>query len=106
MACIISGIVSLAQHLIALNKNIRIYNFENCPYCAKSGLWRHGFYYRKADRENNAQNSLNPIPIARFYCPSCHHTCSLLPEGVPPFRWYLWNVQQIALLFYISGASF
>ena len=103
MASIISGIMSLAQYLLTLNENPKQCNLETCPLCGMLGLWKHGFYYRKADRENTRQNSLNPVPVSRFFCPSCRHTCSLLPECVPPLRWYLWSVQQAALLYFISG---
>ncbi len=71
---------------------------SRCLTCGKCWLRCHGHYYRKADRENNSENSLNPIPVFRFYCPSCQHTCSVLPQCIPPRRWYLWTVQQLALL--------
>lgn len=108
MASIVSGILSLAQHLISLEKTPQKYGLDYCPHpdCGKSGLWRHGFRYRKADRENNDQSSsLNPIPILRLYCPGCGRTCSLLPECIPPFRWYLWRVQQTAIELFFSGMS-
>jgi transposase len=70
---------------------------KRCPHCGKSGMRCHGSYPRKADRENHGAESLNPVPIFRFYCPSCGHTCSVLPECIPPHRWYLWAVQQAAL---------
>lgn len=106
MTGIISGILSLAQYLLIFNENPQHCNLETCPHCGKLGLWKHGVYHRKADRESTSQNSLNPVPISRFYCPSCNHTCSLLPECVPPLRWYLWHVQQFALAFFMSGVSF
>lgn len=106
MASIVSGILSLAQHLILLKENPKKYSLESCPNCGKAGLWRHGFRYRKADRENNdLEPSLNPIPILRLYCPTCRRTCSLLPECIPPFRWYLWCVQQAAVASFFSGVS-
>jgi transposase-like protein len=107
MGPIVSNILSLTQHLITLKENPKIYHFEYCPHCGKIGLWRHGFRYRKADRENNDQtSSLNPIPICRLYCPACKRTCSVLPECIPPFRWYLWLVQQTAIQLFFSGMSF
>lgn len=69
-----------------------------CPNCGKSGLRCHGRYHRKADRENHREDSLNPVPILRFYCPCCRRTCSVLPECIPPRRWYLWPLQQVVLL--------
>jgi transposase-like protein len=69
-----------------------------CLNCGKTCLHCHGYYFRKADRENHGELSLNPVPIPRFFCPSCRRTCSVLPQCVSPRRWYLWAVQQIALL--------
>lgn len=108
MACIVASILSLKQHLKSLETNPEFYYLECCSYpgCGKSGLWRHGFRYRKSDRENDEKSTLNPIPILRLYCPSCGHTCSVLPECIPPFRWYLWLVQQAAIKLYLSGESF
>jgi len=108
MAYIVSSILSLTQHLKSLETNPELYFLECCPYfdCGKSGLWRHGFRYRKSDREKNEKSTLNPIPILRLYCPFCKRTCSLLPECIPPFRWYLWLIQQAAIKLYLSGESF
>lgn len=79
---------------------------RRCSHCGKNILWSHGSYPRKADRENYGKDSLNPIPIFRYYCPSCRHTCSVLPECIPPRRWYLWSVQQMALLLIILEHSY
>ena len=108
MTNIVAGILSLMQYVTSLKNDPEKYCLENCPYpgCGKSGLWRHGYRYRKADRENNDESSLNPVPILRFYCPLCKHTCSLLPECIPPLRWYLWLIQQLAIKLYLSGLSF
>ncbi len=108
MASIVSGILSLTQHLMSLKTNPETYDLECCPHpdCGKSGLWRHGFRYRKSDRENDQQSTLNPSPILRRYCPSCGRTCSLLPECIPPLRWYLWIIQQAAIKLYCEGLSF
>ena len=108
MVPIVSGILSLMQHLISLQEDPAKYNLEYCPHpsCGKSGLWCHGYRYRKADRENNDQmSSLNPVPILRLYCPTCRRTCSLLPECIPPLRWYLWRIQQSAVMLFFSGMS-
>ena len=78
---------------------------EQCPHCGKSFPHHHGYYPRKADRQNSAENSLNPIPIFRFRCDFCKRTCSVLPECIPPRRWYLWIVQQAALLLICLGYS-
>ena len=108
MASIISGILSLAQHLKSLKTTPELYHLACCPHpdCGKSGLWRHGFRNRKAERANNDQTpSLNPIPILRLYCPACGRTCSVLPECIPPLRWHLWLIQQAAVILFFSGMS-
>lgn len=76
-----------------------------CPTCSKQGLWGHGSYPRKADRTNTSSDSLNPIPICRFLCTHCGHTCSVLPECLAPRRWYLWIIQGVALLLLLARHS-
>jgi transposase-like protein len=106
MVCILASILSLTQHLSTLKNNPENYYLECCPQldCGKSGLWRHGYRYRKADREEE-QTTLNPIPIQRLYCPTCKRTCSILPECIPPKGWYLWVIQQAAMQLFLSGMS-
>ena len=60
---------------------------------------------RKSDRESSPGESLNPIMIQRYYCPGCKKTFSVLPECIPPLRWYLWEVQQTMLLLFTAGQS-
>lgn len=105
MACIVPDILSLTQHLKTLKENSVKYNIEKCPSCGMCGLWHHGTRYRKSDRVNDAASTLNPVPILRFYCPTCRHTCSVLPECIPPHRWYLWAIQCAAMLLVFSGES-
>lgn len=76
-----------------------------CPTCGKSSLHCHGYYPRKAHRQSSGVASLNPIPIFRFLCIFCKHSCSVLPECIPPRRWYLWIVQQAVLLLLCFGCS-
>jgi hypothetical protein len=83
MACILAGIISLLQHKNSIQEKPEIYNIENCPFCSKAALWRHGYRFRKPDRENDEKSTLNPIPILRMYCSSCRRTCSVLPECIP-----------------------
>jgi hypothetical protein len=108
MVCIVASILSLMQHLFTLKNDPKKYTLDCCPYgdCGKSGLWRHGYRYRKADRENEPRSTLNPVAILRLYCPACKRTCSLLPECIPPLRWYLWVIQQAAMHAYFIGQSF
>lgn len=106
MANIIANISSLIQHLKIVSTNPDYYRSDNCPNCGKCGVWHHGHYKRKADRGNsdnpNAE-SLNPIPILRFFCNHCKTTHSVLPECIPPRRWYIWLIQQIVILGLCSG---
>jgi transposase-like protein len=96
---------SLIQYLSEIKLNPEQFRPEQCPCCGKSGVWLHGSYPRKADRSNNPDESLNPFFIQRFFCPHCRRTCSVLPECLPPRRWYLWEVQQAALALLLAGKS-
>lgn len=98
MRNIVSGITDLNQYLNVLEQSIERLRPERCPGCGASKLYPHGRYHRQSDRENRSAHSLNPIPILRFYCVHCKSTCSVLPECIPPRRWYLWWVQQIAFM--------
>lgn len=102
---IVAGIISLAQHNEQQEKKAEQYRPRACSQCGKSGVWRHGHYQRKSDRQSSSARSLNPIPIPRFYCPQCHVTLSVLPECIPPRRHYLWEVQQAVLILYLQGIS-
>ena len=101
---IIPYITSLQQYKNLLH-NKTITRLEKCP-CGKLAPHKHGTYSRKSDRTNSAEESLNPIKIQRYYCPGCKKTCSVLPECIPPRRWYLWEIQQCALLLICIGNSF
>lgn len=105
MAFIVAGILSLTQYLALFEDRIKACRLKHCTHCGQSALWLHGCYARKADRSSRAGESLNPIPIQRFLCPHCQRTCSVLPECIPPRRWYLWEVQQVALLLWLAGKS-
>jgi len=106
MRIILADILTLSQHLAALQQSIEPYRPAHCPYCSHSMVWCHGFYERKADRVNPHTVSLNPIPIPRFRCAECRPTFSVLPECIPPHRWYLWCVQQLGLSACLVGLSF
>lgn len=105
MALILSAIHTLEQHLSHLQSSPEDYRPAQCPSCGKPGLWHHGYYGRKADRENLTEHNLNPVPIPRFRCPHCRGTCSTLPECIPPRRWYLWKIQQAALVLMLTATS-
>lgn len=95
---IVSGITSLHQHIETLHSTPEVYRPMQCPHCGLAGLWRHGCYYRKADRRPASDaECLNPVSIPRYFCSSCSCTCSRLPSCVPPRRWYSWLLQQRVL---------
>lgn len=104
MQRIVEGIASLAQHLVAVVTDPEQYRPSACPHCRRAGVWRHGCYHRKADRGAGAE-SLNPVPVLRFFCPACVGTCSRLPACIAPWRWYDWAVQQAVLLLLLAGMS-
>lgn len=105
---ILASITTLEQHLdaVASDEASVIYRPPCCPHCGFGGLWGHGRYFRKADRSTNAPaESLNPIPILRYLCHACKHTCSRLPACIAPRRWFDWVMQQVVLLLLLAGNS-
>ena len=104
MAGILADILTLIQYQEMYIKDTKQPRLERCLCCGKAKLHRHGSYPRKADRSGESE-SLNPIFIQRYYCPECRRTCSALPECMPPYRWYLWEVQQAALTLLLAGKS-
>ena len=109
MRHIVPDILLLQQHLLALKVEAEKerYRYKYCPFCGAPGLWCHGHYDRKAVRNDTEEvaGTKNPIPIPRFFCPKCKKTCSSLPECIAPQRWYLWSVQQAALMLILTGKS-
>ncbi|MDP3889514.1 MAG: DUF6431 domain-containing protein [bacterium] len=106
MRYIFSGIMSLVQYVDLQKYDPYKLRPEQCPSCGRLNLWGHGCYPRESDRINPSSESLNPILIQRYYCHGCGKTCSVLPECIPPRRWYLWETQQTAiLLFLLSGSA-
>ena len=103
---IVSLITTLKQHLYYLASSLKSYWPPACPCCGFGKLWSHGCYERKADRSLPSEDSLNPIPIPRFFCPGCRRTCSRLPECIAPRRWYDWALQQEVLLSLLNGESY
>ena len=104
MRRIVVGITSLEQHIEAISASPERYRPRCCPHCGLKILRRHGYYYRKSDRRRE-HASLNPVPICRYLCSGCHHTCSRLPECIAARRWYDWSVQQEALKPRLKGCS-
>jgi len=104
MVHIVAGILSLMQHQIDKEEQESC-RLEYCLCCGKAKPHFHGAYPRKTYRSGNNDSSLNPVYIQRYYCPACQKTCSVLPECIPPHRWYLWELQQIALSLLLAGKS-
>jgi len=104
MMYILAGIMSLLQYVIEYNTD-KLERLARCPGCGRAKPWYHGYYPRDSDRINPSSTSLNPIFIQRYYCPGCNKTCSVLPECIPPRRWYLWQAQQEAILLFLLGNS-
>ena len=104
MVHILTGIMSLLQY-IEQYQNGQIDRLAHCLGCGRANPWFHGCYPRKSDRINSPGESLNPVLIQRYYCPGCKKTCSVLPECIPPRRWYLWQTQQIAVLLLLLGGN-
>lgn len=105
MPSIFAGITSLIQYNHLINFHPHLFRPERCIYCGRNNPWCHGPYSRKSDRSNTVEESLNPILIQRYYCPWCRRTSSVLPECIPPRRWYLWEVQQVVFLLFTLGKS-
>jgi DNA-directed RNA polymerase subunit N (RpoN/RPB10) len=105
MVHIVAGILSLVQYLQSFGEVPSQLRLERCLCCGRANPRLHGHYPRKTDRSWKPGESLNPILIQRYFCPGCLRTCSVLPECIPPRRWYLWEVQQIALLLLLAGKS-
>lgn len=105
MERIVGSISTLVQHLEAVATDPERYRPAACPHCRCSRVWRHGSYWRKADRGSDAGCSLNPVEVLRFFCAACVRTCSRLPACIAPRRWYDWLVQQAVLLLVLSGVS-
>ena len=105
MSRILSAIRSSDQPLSPLEPHPEALRPRQCPHCGLGGVWRHGHYRRKADREGQAGVYRDPVPIPRFYCRHCRATCSRLPGAMAPRRWYSWGVQQAALALLLGGSS-
>ena len=99
------AIDTLGQHLHHLEHHPEVYRPSRCPHCDRAGLWCHGDYFRKADREEEQGTYLGPVPIPRFICRHGRRTCSRLPSCIAPRRWYLWCCQQAALALLLGGMS-
>lgn len=98
------GVLSLSQHLSDMRLSPESYRPKMCP-CGFSKLWFHGSYTRKFVQYDLGDLRLDPVPVLRFYCPDCKHTCSVLPECIPPRSWFLWKTRQVIFLLLLAGNS-
>jgi transposase-like protein len=105
MARMLPAIETLEQHQERLREDPEAYRPERCCHCGKGGLHRHGHYERHAPRGEGLAFSLGLLRIPRFYCPTCHGTCSRLPACLSPRRQYRWTSQQAVLARLLAGAS-
>ena len=101
----VAGILSLSQHLSAVQSTPDLYRPACCPSCGQGRVWHHGHYVRKSDRSAAPEQARCLVPILRFRCAGCGRTCSRLPGFLSPRRWYAWAVQQVALLCVLLGSS-
>lgn len=105
MQIILPDILTLGQYKFKQSEQFESIRPEKCCNCGMPGLHCHATYERLSDRENRGKDSLNPIIIQRYICPYCRKTCSVLPECIPPRRWYPWFIQQAVLLACLLGKS-
>jgi transposase-like protein len=106
MQQVLTGLLDLDEHLSKLSNNPNDFRPPNCPNCGLKGLWRHGVYHRKIQISSmQTESACGKIPIPRFRCSSCGHTCSVIPECVSPRRWYSWIVQQAVFNLLLAGNS-
>lgn len=105
MLRIVASIITLEHHFQALEQTPDPYRPAACPHCGAGRVWRHSHYLRKADRRAGCRASRNPVPIRRYVCAHCRHTCSRLPLCIAPRRWHDWTVQEAALSPCLDGAS-
>src|SRR5476651_2570978 len=68
----------------------------HCRRCGSIKFKKHGKYSRKVHCGNELE-VINPTYIQRYYCFVCKHTFSVLPDWLPPKRWYVWAAQENAL---------
>jgi transposase-like protein len=89
---ILPAIQPLSQHNFLSKTNSPIH----CLRCGSNTFKKNGKYYRKAHSGNELE-VINPTDIQRYYCFGCKHTFSVLPDWLPPKRWYVWAAQENAL---------
>lgn len=105
MTHIVADILSLMQYTKSMEEEPERCRPDRCCNCGRANPCFHGCYPRKADRTNPHERTLNPILIQRCYCRGCRKTFSILPECIPRARWYLWEIQEMALALLLGGKS-
>jgi transposase-like protein len=74
-----------------------------CFLCGSIALKKNGTYTRKTHAGNS--QTIYPVLIQRILCLECKHTFSVLPEWLPPRRWYVWAIQEKSLLALLLSTS-
>lgn len=80
--------------------NVSLY----CPdeACQKRTLYKHGRYFRWV----TTKYQCIPVPIYRWYCPSCGKTISLFPDFLIPWARVVTSVREAAFKRRKQGISF
>jgi transposase-like protein len=89
---ILSGIESVSKHPPSSKTGPP----THCSRCGSITFKKNGKYPRKVHCGNELE-AINPTDIQRYYCFGCEHTFSVLPDWLPPKRWYVWAAQENAL---------
>lgn len=105
MLHILPRILSLCQYRYEIDQKPEQNRPAKCEYCGKKHPRRHAQYQRKTERDSSSAGLRSPLFIQRYYCAACGRTTSALPECIPPRRWYLWEIQQCALVLSLLGKS-
>ncbi|MEI8125778.1 MAG: DUF6431 domain-containing protein [Parachlamydiaceae bacterium] len=105
MLHILPRILSLCQYQYEIDQKPEQNRPPKCVYCGKAHPRRHAKYQRKAERDSASSGARSLVFIQRYYCAACGRTTSALPECIPPRRWYLWEIQQYALVLSMLGKS-
>ncbi len=79
---------------------------QPCPFCCghAKDVWYWGWYERKEGRiPCEGCGASGPIPLRRFYCPTCKRTFSWRPPFLVFRRWYTAAVYQLLFKCWVRG---
>jgi transposase-like protein len=91
-----NSILPITQSLLQNNFSSKANLPVHCQQCGSIKFKKYGKYCRKVHCGNELE-VINPTYIQRYYCFGCKHTFSVLPDWLPPKRWYVWAAQENAL---------